>query len=237
MNFSADCAELAMYTLRERQIIVALLSGHPVRHIAGSLQVAPNTVRTYVKAIYVKAQVHSVRQLMLKFLPGIGILSNQRRETIKRLLAASGGNQLHAATLAMFRAWTGARRILCWEIRSPAAAILVANPQIKSVLVPPPGATRAHTAVAITAAQAWREPLLRSAAAGRPFQGDLLLLRLRLLRHSWLVALADPKDGYFAPDAARLVSALVCIAGCHAEAFEPDRALVATGEPALAATP
>lgn len=236
MNFSADCAELAMYTLRERQIIVALLAGHQVRHIAGSLQIAPNTVRTFLKAIYVKAQVHSARQLMLKYLPGIGIVSDQRRDTIKRLLATGGGNQLHAATLAMFRAWTGARRILCWEIRSPAAAILVANPQIKSVLVPP-GAARAHTAVAITAAQAWREPLLRSAAVGRPFQGDLLLLRLRLLRRSWLVALADSKDGYFVPDAARLVNALVCIAGCHAEISEPSRAPVAAVEPALASTP
>ncbi len=233
MSLPADCAELAIYTLRERQIILGLLAGHPVRHIAASLGVAQNTVRTYVKAIYVKAQVHSVRELMLKYLPGIGAFRLQRVDSLKSLLAATGIFQLHAATLTMFRAWTGARRVLCWEIRGPAAAILVTSPQVRSVLLPAPVPGRAPDPVLISATHAWQEPLLRTAAAGHPFQGELLLLRLRLLRRSWLVALADPPAGGFAPDAASIVRALSRIAGHQAESVEPRKPLAAPLQPAV----
>ena len=105
------------FTLRERQIIGELNAARQIRDIAAALHLAPNTVKSYVKSIYAKAEVHSARELMLKLSSG-GIPGDERVNTLSRMLAESDSAQLHAAALAMLRAWTGARKAFCWEIHS-----------------------------------------------------------------------------------------------------------------------
>lgn len=103
------------FTLRERQIIGELNAARQIRDIAAALHLAPNTVKSYVKSIYAKAEVHSARELMLKLSSG-SIPGDERVNTLSRMLAESDAAQLHAAALALLRAWTGASKAFCWEI-------------------------------------------------------------------------------------------------------------------------
>ena len=115
IKYSTAHANPVSFTLRERQIIGELNAARQIRDIAAALHLAPNTVKSYVKSIYAKAEVHSARELMLKLSSG-GIPGDERVNTLSRMLAESDSAQLHAAALAMLRAWTGARKAFCWEI-------------------------------------------------------------------------------------------------------------------------
>ena len=115
IKYSTAHANPVKFTLRERQIIGELNAARQIREIAAALHLAPNTVKSYVKSIYAKAEVHSARELMLKLSSG-GIPGDERVNTLSRMLAESDSAQLHAAALAMLRAWTGARKAFCWEI-------------------------------------------------------------------------------------------------------------------------
>ena len=117
IKYSTAHANPVSFTPRERQIIGELNAARQIREIAAALHLAPNTVKSYVKSIYAKAEVHSARELMLKLSSG-GLPGDERVNTLSRMLAESDAAQVHAAALAMLRAWTGARKAFYWEIHS-----------------------------------------------------------------------------------------------------------------------
>ncbi len=225
MNAPSSYTGLAMFSLRERQIIAFLLAAKQVRQIALELQLTPNTIKSYIKAIYLKAEVHSVRELMLKF-PPAGRAADERLESIHRVLAATDIVQLQAAVLAMLRAWTGARRVLCLEVSGDDHGRLP-QPYGGRPLGCGPAAACAEGPILMPASEVARASFLRAASAGRPLQGEVCLVLLRLARCTWLLALADPAAGSFTPDALKLVRALVHLAEHHAGTFVPKIATAA----------
>lgn len=221
MNAPSGCADLAMFSPRERQIIAALTTAQQVQEIAAALHLTTNTVKSYVKGIYVKAGVHSARELMLKF-PPTERRADDKLDSFNRVLAAADLKQLHAAVLAMLRAWAGANRVLCWEVRDDAIGGPGLQPHAMKLFRFGPATECANGPRLLRASEVSRDSFLRAAAAGRPLQGEVCLVQFRLLNRRWLVALADPAMGSFAPDALGLVRMLVRLVEHHADLFRPD---------------
>jgi DNA-binding CsgD family transcriptional regulator len=219
MKTPSGCADLAIFSPRERQIIAALTAAQQVQEIAVSLHLTTNTVKTYIKNIYFKAEVHSARELMLKF-PPVARAADERLDSFNRLLAAADMVQLHAAVLGMLRAWTGARRSLFWEVPGDDISRLV-HPNGAIPLGPGSATACATGPVLMPAREVARDPFLRAASAVRPLQGEVCLALLRLLKRTWLLALADPAGGSFAPETVKMVQALARLAEHHAESFAP----------------
>ncbi|MGH9533806.1 MAG: LuxR C-terminal-related transcriptional regulator [Terriglobales bacterium] len=228
MHAPCGCADLAKFSPRERQIITALIAAKQVSEIALALHLTPNTVKAYIKGIYFKAEVHSARELMVKFLSA-DRPAEERLDSLNRTLAATDIVQVHAAAVAMLQAWTGARRALSWEVPGDDVGGL-ANPYGAKPLGYGPATAWADGPVLMPAGEAARDPFLRAASAGCPLQGEVCLVLLRLLTRKWLVALANPATGSFAPETLKLARALACIAEHHAESFRPKAvAAVAAG--------
>ncbi len=225
MNAPSSYTGLAMFSPRERQIIAALTAAKQVREIAVELHLTPNTVKSYIKALYLKAEVHSVRELMLKF-PPAGRAADERLDSLYRVLGATDVSQLQAEALAMLRAWTGARRALCWEVPGDDVGRLL-RPCCARALGCGPAAACAEGPILMPASEVARDSFLRAAFVGRPLQGEACLVLLRLARRTWLLALADPAGGTFTPDALKLVRALVYLAEHHAGSFAPKIATAA----------
>ena len=225
MNAPPRYTDLAMFSPRERQIIAALTAAKQVREIALELHLTPNTVKSYIKALYLKAEVHSVRELMLKF-PPAGRAADERLDSLSRVLGAADVSQLQAEALAMLRVWTGARQALCWEISGDDLGRLP-HPHGGRPLGCGPAAACAEGPILMPAGEVARESFLRAAAGGRPLQGEVCLVVLRLAGRTWLLALADPAAGAFTPDALKLVRALVHLAEHHAGSFAPRIATAA----------
>lgn len=55
-------------SLREREVVTMILSGHPTRGIADRLGVAPGTVKNHRRNIYSKLDITTERELFLQFL-------------------------------------------------------------------------------------------------------------------------------------------------------------------------
>ncbi len=53
-------------TGRERQVLACLVDGQAYKHVAATLEISIETVRTYVKRIYQKLQVHSVSEAVVR---------------------------------------------------------------------------------------------------------------------------------------------------------------------------
>ena len=60
---------LESFTTREQEILHALAKGHSYKEIAGSLFISIETVRTYLRKIYEKLQVHSKVEALNKVFP------------------------------------------------------------------------------------------------------------------------------------------------------------------------
>jgi DNA-binding NarL/FixJ family response regulator len=61
-------AEIEQLTARENEILTYLASGSLYKEIAEKMNISLDTVRTHLKHIYAKLQVHSRQEAMLKFL-------------------------------------------------------------------------------------------------------------------------------------------------------------------------
>ncbi len=226
MNAPSGCADLAKFSPRERQIIAALTAAQQVGEIARKLHLTTNTVKAYIKSIYFKAEVHSARELMLKF-PPMARGADERLDSFRRVLAARDIAQLHTAVLAMLRTWTEASRVLCWEVRGDAAGKTVVSPHGMKPVEYGPATECADAPRLMRASEVSRDSFLRAASAARPLEGEVCLLQFRLLDRRWLLALADPATGAFAPDALGLARMLVRLAEHHAELFRPRAAAAA----------
>lgn len=217
MQAPSGCANLAMFSPRERQIVASLTAAQQVSEIALTLHLTKNTVKSYIKGIYVKAGVHSARELMLKF-PPMPRAADDRRGSLNRVLATTETAQLHGAVLAMLCEWTGARRAQYWEVAGDDAGRLP-HPYIARSSAYAPATACADGPVLIAPREVARDSFLRAAFAGRPLQGEVCLMLLRLQKQKWLLALADPAAGSFAPEILKLVQALARLAEHHAESF------------------
>lgn len=66
-DLSAACESIARkhdLPARQREVLVLLVSGHSVSHIADTLCLSQNTVKTYRKAIYATLNVHAKQELL-----------------------------------------------------------------------------------------------------------------------------------------------------------------------------
>lgn len=228
MHTQDGCADLVKFSPRERQIIACLISAKQISEIALALHLAPNTVKSYVKGIYLKAGVHSARELMLKF-PLAEHRADDRLESFSRMLAATDTVQLHAAVLGMLRAWAGANRAFCWEVSGDDAAGMVVRPCGMKPFEYSPATECVNGPRLMRASAVSQDAFLRAASAGRPLRGDVCLTLVHLMNRTWLVALGDPSAGSFAPDVLGLVRMLVRLAEHHAELFRPRAAALAVG--------
>lgn len=225
MNAPSRCTSLTMFSPRERQIIEALAAAKKMHAIAADLRLTPNTVKSYVKGIYHKAEVHSARELIVRMFHDRP--PDSRQEALQCILGARDVAELHAAALALMRAWTGAGRAIYWEIVSDGAGgvadrlqparLLDATAQVLSrgAVVMPPSAVR-------------RDPLLAAGAGGRKLDGEVLLAVLSIGHRRWLVALGDAPKGVFAEGAAKLVMGLARLAEDQAELLRRKPAAMST---------
>lgn len=78
MNASGCARE--RFSPRERQIIEALAAAKPINAIAADLCLTRD--KSYIKMIYVKAEVHSARELMFKCWTQNGLVTDHRTESL-----------------------------------------------------------------------------------------------------------------------------------------------------------
>lgn len=210
------CAPLSP---REEAVVELLLRGMNTAGIAECLRLTPNTVKDYIKSIYRNAEVHSSRELMVKFLARAAPdLDDPKIRHLTRMLTATGTAELHAAALAGLRAWTGARRAVYWELRGDSLHPRVAEETFGSSAQPIAAVLSKGTAV-MSAQAVGRDRFMQAAAGARPFIGEVLLGRLKLGERSWLIALADAPHGVFDQAAQKLAAGLLRIAQRQAEAL------------------
>lgn len=69
-NKKQDTELLQTFTTREQEIIHQLAKGYSYKEIAGRLFISIETVRTYLRKIYEKLQVHSKVEALNKVFPG-----------------------------------------------------------------------------------------------------------------------------------------------------------------------
>lgn len=201
------------FSPREREIVELLVSGHSTLAIAGQLHLTLSTVKSYIKTIYCKAEVHSARQLIVKLMQQDGA-NDPRCAAFTRIAAATTVVDIHAATLAALRAWTRARRAFYWELKGdglhPLARMSCAA---KYPAIPASGIT------VLSAASVERDRFLQAAAYPRTLTGEVLIGVLKLGDRSWLIALGDALGGAFDPEAAKIMAVLLHVAQCQAGAL------------------
>lgn len=215
MNAPPHFKSLTMFSPREQQIIEALAAAKSMNAIAADLHLTPNTVKSYVKGIYHKAEVHSARELVVKMFHKVA--PDSRREALERVLAAYDTAGLHAAVLALMRAWTGARRAIYWEIVSDGASAMTDRMREPTRLMDATAQVLDRGVVIVPRNAVRRDPLLAAGAGERKLEGEVLLTVLSIGDRRWLVALGEPPSGTFAEGAAKLVIGLVRLAEVQAE--------------------
>lgn len=100
---------------REQQIIDGLLKAQTVKEIAFDLRLTPNTVKDYLRMVYVKLNVHSARELCLK-LSGVSQCNApaQFYESILHLLTSREPADLFANILLAAMRCTDSRDASVW---------------------------------------------------------------------------------------------------------------------------
>ncbi|MGH9471123.1 MAG: response regulator transcription factor [Terriglobales bacterium] len=92
---------------REQQVLDLLLRAQSLKEIAKALNVSVNSAKGYVKAIYLKARVHSARELITRHAQS-GPPEDEVLASICALVACPTPREILPRCLTALRIWTGA---------------------------------------------------------------------------------------------------------------------------------
>ncbi len=194
-----------LFTPRECQVIAEVCKAKRIEDIAEDIGLSKHTVKEYLKEIYYKAQVHSARELMLKYYdpPHMRILA-QRREFSRDLLASletlNQSGSLHALVKSLC-AGSVKTSIANWSelyrVIQESPLTIAAWGESDKLLQPPSSLLKTVLASGFGLAQGgeWKaESKFWSYLGGK---GAMMAVRLKLGQHLCILAVSKPKEGNF----------------------------------------
>ena len=194
-----------LFTPRECQVIAEVCKAKSIEDIAEDIGISKHTVKEYLKEIYYKAQVHSARELMLKYYepPQMRILA-QRREFNRDLLISletlNQSGSLHAMVKALcagsvktaFADWSELYRVI-----QESPLTLAAWGDGENLLQLPSSLFKTVLASGFGLAQGGEWKAESKFWNNLGCKGAMMAVRMKLGQHLCILAVSKPKAGTF----------------------------------------
>lgn len=194
-----------LFTPRECQVIAEVCKAKSIDHIAEDIGLSKHTIKEYLKEIYYKAQVHSARELMLKYYdpPQMRMLAQRRefsRELLQSLETLNQSGSLHALAKSLC---TGAQKTAMadwselYRVIQETPLTLAAWGEGEKLLQPPSGLFKTVLAsgFGMSSGVAWK--IEGEIWSHQGCKGAMMAVRLKLRQHLCILAVSKPRIANF----------------------------------------